>query len=129
LMYLFIALPALIVVLFKSAPRNLIIGIYLISFVLNVNTLSVINIASESQLAKNKLNSYYRVTDTGDEIDPIAIRKEESNAVWYAKYGKTDAVYYGSIYFIFLLIIAGFYSKKTMTNVEYKLLSTGILMA
>lgn len=129
LMYLFIALPALILVFFKSMPRNLIIGIYLGSFVLNVNTLSVINIASENQLAENKLNSYYRVTDAGDEIDPIAIRQEGSNDVWYAKYGKTDAVYYGSIYFIFLLIIAGFYSKKTMANIEYKLLSTGILMA
>lgn len=129
LMYGFIALPALILVFFKSPPRQLIIGLYLVSFIANVNTLSVVNIASENELSQNKLQSYYRVDAQGDEIDTIGERREESNAVWYAKYGKTDAVYYGSTYFIFFLILAGYYKKSKMTNIEFNLLSIGILIA
>lgn len=129
LMYLFIAVPALILVLFKQLPRKWIIGIYLVSFIANINTLSVLNIASQNPLAQKKVGSYYRISEDGEEIDPIAIRQEESNAVWYAKYGKTDSVYYGSTYFIFFLILAGYYRKSKMTEVEYGLLATGVLMA
>lgn len=128
LMYLFIAIPALIFVVFKSAPRNLIIGVYVISFIANINTLSLVTLASDNKFAASKLNSYYRIDD-GEEVDPIAIRKEESNAVWYAKYGKTDAVYYGCTYFIFFLTLAGYYSRRSMTSLEFALISTGILMA
>lgn len=129
LMYLFIALPALIVVFIKSIPHKLIVGVYIVSFITNINTSSVINIASKNQLAENRLNSYYRVTPEGEEIDPIAIRHEESTAVWYAKYGKTDAVYYGSTYFICFLILAGYFKRKSMNQIEFHLLSIGILMA
>lgn len=129
LMYGFIALPVLIVILFKSLPSKLIIGVYLVSFVVNINTTLFTKLASENELTENKLNSYYRVDAQGEEIDPIEVRREESDAVWYAKYGKTDAVYYGSIYFIFFLILAGYYKKSKMTEIEFKLLSIGILIA
>lgn len=129
LMYLFIALPSLITIIWKNIPPKLTIVIYLFSFATNINTLSVINLASENQLAEKKLNTYYRINDIGEEIDPIANRQEESNAVWYAKYGKTTTVYYGSTYFIFFLILAGYFTKRLMTNLEFNLLSIGILMA
>lgn len=129
LMYGFIALPALIVIFFRSLPRKLIIGIYLASFVVNINTMLVTNLASENELTENKLNSYYKVDAQGNEIDTIEERREESNAVWYARYGRTDAVYYGSIYFVFFLIVAGYYKKSKMTEIEFKLLSIGILIA
>lgn len=129
LMYSFIAIPALIVILFQSIPRKVVIAVYLISFVASVNTSSVVNIASENELSKRKLGSYYRIDSDGEEIDPIEKRLEESNAVWYAKYGKTDSVYYGSTYFIFFLILAGYYRKSKMTELEYGVLSIGILLA
>ena len=129
LMYVFIALPALILVFFKSIPRKWVILLYFISFFANINTLSVLNLASENQLAESKVNSYYRISDDGEEIDTIALRHEESQAVWYAKYGKTDAVYYGSTYFIFLLILTGLYRGDKMNDVEIGLFFTGVLMA
>lgn len=129
LMYAFIAIPAILLAIFKFIPRKLIIGIYLFSFVANVNTLLLVNVASENQLTEKKLGSYYRINDDGEAIDPIANRQENSNAVWYAKYGKTDAVYYGATYFICFFLLAGYFKKEILTNVEYGLFATGILMA
>lgn len=129
LMYVFISIPALILILVKKVPRYLLIGVYVLSFLMNVNSLNVVNLASNNQLAKNKLNSYYRITDKGEEIDPIALKKETSKAVWYADLGKGMAVNVGTTFFIAFLILGGFYRKRIMTNVEYGLFSTGILTA
>jgi len=129
LMYSFIALPALLLLLFKTPPRKVIIGIYLISFVTNINTLSVVNLASENELAERKLSSYYRIGEDGEEIDPIKLRKEGSNAVWYAKYGKSVVVHIATNYFLLLFIITGFYSKQFLNKLEYELFSVGMLTA
>jgi hypothetical protein len=129
LMYGFIAIPAILAIALKSLPKFLFIGIYAISFLLNVNSLLIVDAASENDLAKSKLGSYYRVSKKGKTIDPIALRKENSNAVWYAKYGKTTSVYTGATFFMIFLIIGGYYSKKIMNNVEYGLMTTALLMA
>lgn len=129
LMYGFIAIPALLSVILVKVPNRLIMVTYFISFFLSVNSILVVQKASENDLASQKLGSYYRISDTGEEIDPIANRHEESNAVWYAKIGKSTAVYNGATAFILLLIIGGVYSKNRMTQVEYGLATSGILMA
>lgn len=129
LMYLFIALPALIIIMFKSTPRKILIGVYVASFLLNINILSVVNLASNHALSKNKLQSYYRVTPEGEEIDPVANRKVDSNQSWYAEFGKTTVVHWGTNYFIMFLILTGFYRKEIMTNLEFGLLSIGMLIA
>jgi len=129
LMYGFIALPALLVIGFKFLPKYVFISIYIISFVANVNTLLVVDAASENDLIEQKLGSYYRIDKSGEGIDPIAERLEESSAGWYAKYGRTTAVYLGANVFIVFLILARYYSKIKMRSVEYGLMSTALLMA
>jgi hypothetical protein len=128
LMYGFIAIPAILAIAFKSLPKFLFIGIYAISFIFNVNSLAVVDAASDNDLAKRKLGGYYRVDKDGGTTDPIAIR-DDSNKVWYAKYGKTTSVYTGATFFIIFLILGGYYSKKIMNNVEYGLMTTALLMA
>lgn len=129
LMYFFICIPALLLFFFKTLPRKLIIAIYLISFGMNVNTLLVIDIASGNELAESKLGSYYRITPDGEEIDTVGERKKESNAVWYAKYGKAVATNIGGHFFIILFVLVGYYRKEVMTQVEYGLFSVGVLTA
>jgi hypothetical protein len=129
LMYGFIAIPAILAIAFKSLPKFLFVGIYAISFLFNVNSLLIVDAASDNDLAKKKLVSYYRVDKEGGTIDPIALRQEESNAVWYAKFGKTTSVYTGATFFMIFLILGGYYSKKIMNNVEYGLMTTALLMA
>jgi hypothetical protein len=129
LMYAFIALPALFAIVFNSFSKYVFIGIYIISFLANVNTLLIVDAASENDLAESKLGSYYRVDKTGKGIDPIAQRQEESGAVWYAKYGKTTSVYAGSTAFMIVLILFGYYSKVKMNKIEFGLMTTAILMA
>lgn len=130
LMYAFISLPALIFLILKRVSPKIIIGIYVLSFAVNVNTLTLVETASQNDLAKSKLASYYRIDQySGEEFDPIALRQESSNAVWYAKYGKTTSVYTGATYFFFFLIVFGYFSKNKLTELEYGLLGTGILLA
>ena len=129
LMYGFIAMPAILAIVFKSLPKSLFIGIYAISFIFNVNSLLIVDAASGNDLAEKKLGGYYRVEKDGGTIDPIALRKENSNAVWYAKYGKTTSIYTGATFFMIFLILGGYYSKTIMNNVEYGLMTTALLMA
>jgi hypothetical protein len=129
LMYGFIAIPAILAIALKSLPKFLFIGIYAISFLLNVNSLLIVDAASENDLAKSKLGSYYRVSKKGKTIDPIALRQKDSDSNWYAKYGKTTSVYTGATFFMIFLILGGYYSKKIMNNVEYGLMTTALLMA
>uniref|UniRef100_UPI00404AEE55 EpsG family protein n=2 Tax=Flavobacterium sp. TaxID=239 RepID=UPI00404AEE55 len=130
LMYTFIAIPALIfIILNKILPSKVIIGIFFFSFISNINIIAITEASSENDLAQSKLSSYYRIDKTGEGIDPIAQRLENSGGVWYAKYGKSTVVYFGAVFFIFFLIFAGYYSKIKMTDVEYSLASTGLLLA
>jgi hypothetical protein len=128
LMYGFIALPAILAIAFRFLPKYLFVGIYTISFIFNVNSLLIVDAASDNEFTKNKLSSYYRVDKDGGTIDPIAMR-DGSNKVWYAKYGKTTSVYTGATFFMIFLILGGYYSKKIMNNVEYGLMTTALLMA
>jgi hypothetical protein len=129
LMYGFIALPAILAIAFRFLPKYLFVGIYALSFLFNVNSLLLVDTASDYGLAKKKLGAYYRVDKDGDTIDPTALRNEDSNAVWYSKYGKTTSVYTGATFFIIFLILGGYYSRKIMNNVEYGLMTTALLMA
>lgn len=128
-MYIIIALPALIQIYFKVLQGKLLIGLYLISFAMSVNTLLVIDYASDYEFTENKLHSYYRISDKGEEMDPIAERKKEDTSSWYTYYGKQISIIYGTNYFIIFLILAGYYKKEIMTYVEYSVFSTGVLMA
>lgn len=127
LMYIFVAIPALILVVFKTPPRKVLIGVYVLSFLMNINSLNLVNLASNNQLAEKKLSGYYRISSQGEEIDPVALRRKESNQVWYAHYGKGLVTHWGTNYFIIFLILAGFYRKNIMTNLELGIFSTGLL--
>jgi hypothetical protein len=132
LMYAFIALPSILVILFPKVSPKLIIGLYLFSFMFNINTSSILNLASQNDLTQKRMGAYYRIDEgTGEGIDTISIRNEsaDENRVWYASLGKSSAVYTGATIFIVTLIIFGFFSKNKLTDLEYGLLATCILMA
>lgn len=128
LMYGFIAIPALLAIFFNFLHRYIFIVIYAISFIANINTLQVIDAASSNSLSEEKLRSYYKIDETGEDFDPIAHKLKRSEKVWYAEYGKTTSVYAGATAFIILVILGGFYNKNVMNNVEYGLMTTAILI-
>ncbi|AWH85128.1 hypothetical protein HYN59_08330 [Flavobacterium album] len=126
--YFVIALPAFAALYIRKIPAKVIIAVYIISFFTSFNPGGILDAAKENSLAETKVGAYYRENAEGEGIDPIMERMEESNAVWYAKYGKTDSVYYGGHAFAFLLILSGYFKKK-MTQVEIGLFGTGLMMA
>lgn len=126
--YFVIGIPAFFALFVKKIPAKAIIGIYLISFFTNFDPGNIVDASQDNSLAETKVSAYYRQDESGEGIDPIAVRMEAGNSVWYAKYGKTDAVYYGGHAFAFLLILSGYFKKK-MTQLEVGLFATGLLTA
>ena len=127
-MYLLIVIPAVVTIFIKYIPKNLIILIFVTSFASNFNTVAVVQNTSQNEFSSNKIKSYSRVTDD-ETIDPVLEKLNSSDSVWYLKYGKADAVYYGALFFMIYLLIGGYYNQLTMTKVEYAILSTALLMA
>lgn len=131
LMYSFIVIPVFVYLFtVKFANRTVYIGLFVISFITNINSIALKSSVSEDSLADKKFSSYYRIDSQGNGIDPIALRKEKSGTgtSWYAEFGKTTAVYFGAVYFIIFLIFFGYYDKNKMSSVEYGLTTIGILM-
>jgi len=126
--YFVMALPAFAALFYKRIPKKLIIGLYAISFFTTINPGGVINSAEDNALAKEKVRSYYRENQYGEGVDPIMERRKITTSVWYAKYGQTDAVYYGGHAFALFLILGGFFAKR-MTDLEVALFTTGIMTA
>lgn len=126
--YFLIAIPAFLALFIKKIPAKALIGLYFLSFFTTLNTSKVVNLSEDNSLAQTKVRSYYREDESGEGIDPIALREEKSNASWYAKYGKTDSVYYGGHAFAIFLIVGGYFKNK-MSRLEIGLFGTGLCMA
>ncbi|QYJ67299.1 EpsG family protein [Flavobacterium litorale] len=126
--YLVISLPIFASLYYKKIPSFAVIGLYILSFFTTLNPGGILDVSKDNSLAEEKVGAYYRQNEYGESIDPILERREKSNAVWYARYGKTDAVYYGGHAFALFLILGGFYRKR-MTPVEAGLLTAGLLTA
>ena len=125
--YFAIALPAFFGLFYKKVPFFVIIVVYFVSFLGTLNGGGVIDLVEDNKMAKSKVSTYYREDKFGTSFDPIKDRKEITQSVWYAKYGKTDAVYYGGNAFAFFLILTGFYRK--LKPLESALFVTGLLTA
>ncbi|OIQ21438.1 MAG: hypothetical protein BM557_04070 [Flavobacterium sp. MedPE-SWcel] len=126
--YLVIALPVFASLSYKKIPGIAVISLYILSFFTTLNPGGILNVSKDNSLAEEKVGAYYRENKYGESIDPIMERREKSNAVWYAKYGKTDSVYYGGHAFALFIILGGFYRKR-MTPVEVGLFTAGLLTA
>jgi hypothetical protein len=126
--YFVIAIPAFLSLYFRKLPSVFLIVLYFASFIVTIDFGMVSELSQDNKLAEKKVRSYYRENEYGEGIDPIREKSEDSGASWYAKYGKTDAIYYGGHAFAVFLILAGFY-KKRMTEVEAGLITTGLLLA
>lgn len=127
-MYLLILIPAALTVFIKYIPKKLIIFIFVVSFFSNINS-GVLIQNNTNEFSSQRVKAYTRSSEEDTTFDPVLERLKTSNSSWYTRYGKTDSVYYGSLFFIIFLLIGGYYNSKTMTHVEYATLSTGILMA
>ena len=127
-MYGFIVIPALFVILFHKIHRYIFIVIYAVSFLTNIDSLYIVNAASNVSVAENKLKYYYKVDNSGEGVDPIALRKEKSDDNFYKKYGKTSAVYLGATIFCIFILISGYYNKDFMSDVEFGLMSTALTL-
>lgn len=121
--YFAISLPAFFIIFARKLSPKIFIVIYISSFFVSLNQGGILDRLNENELGRSKINSYYR-----EDGDPILDRKEKQNTVWYTKYGKADAVYWGGNAFALTLILGGFF-KKRMTKLEAGLFSTGLLMA
>lgn len=123
-----IAIPAFIALFVKKIPTKVIIALYAVSFFTGFDPSGVLESAKENSLAEEKVGAYYRESAAGESIDPILQNREDSTAVWYLRYGKTESVYYGGHAFAILLIFGGFFKGK-MTPLEIGIFTTGLFMA
>lgn len=128
LMYGFICVPAILVVLLRRFRLKLVyVVLFIFSLVVNVNAFSVIeSYFASNAIVEKKLDAYYEDNEEGG-FDPIAARKARSNARWYARLGKTTAVYQGAIVFLFTLILSGVYLRKKSDAILEGLISTALL--
>jgi len=126
--YFVIAVPAFIALFVKKIPTKAIIILYTVSFFTGFDPSGVLESAKENSLAEEKVGAYYRESAAGEAIDPILQNREDTTAVWYLKYGKTESVYYGGHAFAILLILGGFFKGK-MTPLEIGIFATGLFMA
>lgn len=126
--YFIIALPVLLSLFAKRIPTIFMIGLYFSSFFITLSGSITEKLAGESSLADKKIHSYYRQNQYGEAIDPIMERREKESSVWYTRYGKTDAVYYGGHAFALFIIIGGFFRSK-MTNAEAVIFTAGLFLA
>jgi hypothetical protein len=121
--FLLMALPAFIVIFVRWLPPYFFIVFYIISFFISVSPTGILDQISESDLGKSKVDAYYR-----ENPDDYAI-KDYSKVNWYAEYGKTKSLHWGTQILIVSIFLAGLFSKRKMTDLQFGLFATGVLTA
>lgn len=125
--YFVMALPAYFILFFnKWIKSSWLILFYGLSFFIGLNNDIVLDVASKTELGKNKINNTY-ITGVRERKDKITNANLQKN--WYSRWGKGWARFKVAHILSITLIIAGFFSRSRMTKVEYGLFATGLLTA
>lgn len=118
--YTAMALPALVVCIFKLRPV-VYAAIFTISFFAQLAPTIAIEQLSATQVGASKVDAYYIDPESGiNRLDA------KSSGNWYARYGKQMTVIWGTSLLAATLLISGAYFTW-MTRLEQALLSVGIL--
>lgn len=124
--YLFIALPAILVMFVRRIPSLILVFAFGLSFFVNLNPGGVLENIKTSDWGESKVQTYYHEGE-GDVQFDILLRDDNRN--FYTKYGKFQSALWGANFLAFTLILTGHYKKTNLTSLEYGLLATGLCMA
>lgn len=124
--YLFMALPAYIVIFIRRLPPLLIVGVFIASFFINLNPIGVLDQLKTTEWGENKVTGYY--DEDANNLQYNILRSEDERN-FYVKYGKFQSHHWGANFLAFSLILSGLFTRKRLNQLEYGLLITGLFMA